>query len=66
MAKRRRQTLIQQSRGISSQQKAQWHEIDGAGRSHVKRPFFGLNAKDEDAVVDRISQGLDEALKETR
>jgi hypothetical protein len=61
-----RRTLIQQSRAVPSIKKARWHEIDGAGRSRVKREFFGLNAEDETAVYKRISDGIDKAIKETR
>jgi hypothetical protein len=57
-------TLIQQSRAISSKQKAEWHELDGAGKSHVKREFFGLNRDDEDALEQRLSDGLDRQLKD--
>jgi hypothetical protein len=35
-------TFIQRSRNESSEQKAMWHHVTGAGRSHVKREFFGL------------------------
>jgi hypothetical protein len=58
-----RRTLIQQSRSVSSAQKAQWHELDGAGKRGVKREFFGLNASDEEALAKRISDGLDQQLK---
>lgn len=60
-----RKTLIQQSRALSSRQKAEWHEREGAGKSHVKREFFGLNAQDAQAIEKRISDGLDQALKGT-
>jgi phage gpG-like protein len=61
-----RRTLIQQSRGKSSKAKAEWHELTGAGKRKVKRPFFGLNRQDEDAITARIEDGLDRLLKETR
>jgi hypothetical protein len=57
-------TLIQQSRAISSKQKAEWHELEGAGKSHVKREFFGLNRDDETAIEQRLSDGLDRQLKD--
>lgn len=57
-----RHTLIQQSRAISSRQKAEWHELDGAGKSHIKREFFGLNQSDEDALTKRVSDALDAGL----
>ncbi len=58
-----RTTLIQQSRAISSKQKARWHEEDGAGKSHVKREFFGLNEQDEQALEKRLSDYLDKAVR---
>jgi len=59
-------TLIQQSRAISSKLKATYHEIDGAGKSRVKRPFFSLNAADETAIVERITSAIDESLTQSR
>ncbi len=56
----RGKTLIQQSRGVSSADKAAWNEADGK----TLRPFFGLNAADEAAIAQRISDGLDQQLKE--
>ena len=52
MAKARRRkgpTLIQKSRRIAPEQKALYHQVFGAGKSRVLRPFFDLN--DEDLVV---------------
>jgi hypothetical protein len=60
-----RRTLIQQSRAISSQRKAQWHEDEGAGKSHVRRPFFGLNREDEEALTKRLDDYLDRTVRET-
>lgn len=64
MAKSRQRapTLIQQSRRLSSADKAQWHELGGT--RGVQREFFGLNATDEAALAKRISDGLDQQLKE--
>jgi len=64
--KKSRGTLIQQSRRVSSAQKAQYHEIDGAGRSHVKRPFFALNDADDAAIYKRLSDGVDELMRRSR
>lgn len=57
-------TLIQRSRGISPAEKAAFHQIDGAGKRHVLREFFGLTAADEQAIVDRVGKAIDEAIKE--
>jgi len=58
----KRQTLIQRSRRVSPAEKATYHEVTGAGRSRVKRPFFGLDERDEAAIVDRIDKGIQQAL----
>lgn len=63
MAKSKGPTLIQQSRGISPSEKAAFHQITGAGKKHVLRKFFGLNASDEAVIVDRIDQFLAKALQ---
>jgi hypothetical protein len=52
-------TMIQQSRRTSPAEKAAYHQIAGAGKSRVKREFFGLSPEDEDAIVKRIEEGLD-------
>jgi hypothetical protein len=61
----KKQTFIQRSRRVSAAEKAAYHELTGAGRSRVKRPFFGLDDKDEAAIVARIDKGIEEALKRT-
>ncbi len=58
----RRQTLIQSSRRKSASEKAAYHELEGAGRSKVRRPFFGLSAADERAIRDRVERAVGEAL----
>lgn len=65
MASRRGPTFIQRSRRKSPAEKAAYHEITGAGRSRVKRPFFGLSDSDERAIVDRIDRGLQTQLDRT-
>jgi hypothetical protein len=47
-------TFIQRSRSESSEQKALWHHVSGAGRSRVLRPFFDLNASDETALAESL------------
>lgn len=51
-------TRIQQSRAKSPAEKATYHELLGAGRSKVKREFFGLNSDDEAAIYARIEAGV--------
>jgi len=43
------QTLIQRSRSVDPTDKAEFHQVLGAGRSRVKREFLGLTQADEDA-----------------
>lgn len=50
-AKGRKQTLIQQSRGVSPQQKAVYHAEAGAGKSRVIRDFFNLGTGDAEAIT---------------
>lgn len=54
-------TFIQRSRAVSSEQKAIWHHVTGAGRSRVTREFFDLG----EAEQDQVKQGL-EALVQAR
>jgi phage gpG-like protein len=56
-------TLIQQSRRVSPSEKAAYHQVSGAGKSHTRRQFFGLSASDEAAIVDRVEQDLARRLK---
>lgn len=58
-------TFIQRSRRKSPAEKAAYHELTGAGRARVKRPFFGLSDADVRAIVDRIDRGLAAALNQT-
>ncbi len=53
------QTLIQRSRSVGAAQKAQWHQVDGAGKSRVRRPFFGLTSADVAAIEQRVGLHLD-------
>ena len=57
-------TMIQRSRRMSASEKASYHQITGAGKRHVLRQFFGLNARDEEAIVTRIEQQIDKAIRE--
>jgi hypothetical protein len=54
-------TFIQRSRNESSEQKAIWHQVTGAGRSHVMRQFFGLT--EAEAAVGKAAL---EGMLETR
>jgi hypothetical protein len=58
-----RVTFIQRSRGVSSEEKAMYHNVTGAGTSHVRRVFFDLSPEDaalcqttlHDALVTRMT-----------
>lgn len=55
--------FIQRSRDVSSEQKAIWHQITGAGRSHVRRQFMGLTESEQEKVHAILSGLVDERLK---
>lgn len=47
----KRQTLIQQSRSVSPQQKAIYHVESGAGKKRVIRDFFNTGPGDSEAIT---------------
>lgn len=59
---KRPRTFIQRSREVSPEEKAIFHNVTGAGRSHVKRPFMDLNADDEDVLTKAVEDGIDRLL----
>ena len=61
-AKRRGPTLIQQSRRVPSGQKALYHQVVGAGKSRVLRPFFDLNAEDLVVLAAEADRRLGQRL----
>lgn len=64
MARRRRgPTLIQQSRRVSPAQKAVYHQVQGAGKSRVKREFFDLGAADMDAIATEAQRRMTRTLQ---
>jgi hypothetical protein len=50
-------TFIQRSRNESSEQKAIFHQVTGAGRAHVIRQFVGLTSQEQD-VAKTVLEGL--------
>ena len=62
-AKRPHTTLIQASRRVPAIEKASFHQISGAGRSHVLRKFLGLTPDDEQAILARIEAHLREVTQ---
>jgi hypothetical protein len=68
VAKRRaaRQTFIQHSRGKTAEQKALYHQVEGAGTSRIKRPFLGLTSEEEQQVDRRIQALIDDGVNGRR
>lgn len=55
-------TLIQRSRAVSAEEKATFHNLTGAGRSHVIRRFMDLNEDDIDVLTHTVEDGIDRLL----
>lgn len=55
-------TFIQASRGVSSEQKAIYHQVAGAGQGRVLRKFFELSDADMDAIQDQVDLAVSRAL----
>jgi hypothetical protein len=66
MAKRRRSgpTLIQRSRSVSSEEKAIYHNVTGAGRSGMKRAFLDLSEADKNLCIETLDRMMDERLRQ--
>ena len=63
MAKRRaRQTFIQRSRSTTAEKKALIHQVHGAGRSGVTRPFLGLTPDDERQMQAKLEAWIDKTV----
>lgn len=56
------QTLIQASRSVGAEEKAIFHNLTGAGRSHILRPFMDLNDDDQDVLTSLVEDGIDRLL----
>jgi hypothetical protein len=55
--------FIQRSREMSSEQKAIFHNITGAGRSRVFRRFMGLTAIEQEKVRGILGGLIDQRVK---
>lgn len=51
-----RATFISQSRAMSSEQKAMFHNILGAGPKGTIRKFFDLNTSDQTALMNGLEK----------
>lgn len=47
-------TFIQRSRSVPAGDKATFHHVEGAGRSRVKRKFFGLTSGEVDTIRAKV------------
>lgn len=55
-------TFIQRSRGVSSEEKAIYHNVTGAGRSHVVRRFFWLSDEEQLKVKALLERGMTQRI----
>lgn len=66
MAKRARgSTVVQRSRRVSPQGKAFVHQVTGAGRSKVRRPFLGLTDDELRTLGTRLEAGIRRVVRRT-
>lgn len=56
-------TFIQRSRSVAGADKALFHHVSGAGKSKVKRQFFGLSAAEKDRIRAAVQAHLSKAVK---
>lgn len=58
-----KRTPIQRSRSVPPAEKALFHNVTGAGKSHVKREFFDLDASDREALTDELKRRMTRNLQ---
>lgn len=56
-------TFIQRSRAVSSEEKAVYHNVLGAGRRGVLRPFLDLGTDDQEILRDTLEQRMAARIK---
>jgi hypothetical protein len=54
--------MIQDSRRKSPEEKALYHQVLGAGKGRVMRPFLGLSPADEDEIERLIGVRVEAAI----
>lgn len=64
-ARRQGATLVQRSRRVSPQSKAFFHEVTGAGRSKVRRPFLGLTDTELRQLDQLVEAGVARLVQRT-
>lgn len=53
-------TFIQRSRSIPGGDKAYFHQVTGAGKSHILRKFFGLSDGEKATLRERVAKYVGE------
>lgn len=61
-----RSTRIRRSRNKRPSEKAFFHNVSGAGKSRVKREFFGLSEREERQIGEFVTKRLDANLGRSR
>jgi len=51
-------SMVQRSRKVPAAEKAVYHQIAGAGKSRIKREFFGLTPQDMDDISVLLERRL--------
>ena len=51
-------SMVQRSRKVPAAEKAVYHQIAGAGKSRIKREFFGLTPQDMDVISVLLERRL--------
>lgn len=51
-------TFIQRSRAVAGADKALFHNVSGAGKSKVKRRFFGLSEAEKETIRQKVQAHL--------
>jgi hypothetical protein len=57
-----RATFIQRSRAVSSERKAIYHNVVGAGANGVIREFFGVSPDEQVAIGEQLGRLLTDRL----
>ena len=59
-------TFIQRSRAVGAEDKARWHDREGAGKSRVKREFLGLTDEEVGKVRTAVERHLETIVARLR
>jgi hypothetical protein len=50
--------MVQRSRRVSPQSKAFFHQVTGAGKPKIRRPFLGLTDAEMQTLASRLDAGI--------